>query len=495
MDRRRLAQLAGLLVCMLVLADTAQAGTVRVSPGANLNSAYQAAQPGDVIECAPGGYGSQSIDKDPDKPLGSQAVVFRCAGASFSGFTTWANDVRFADFKIASPVATVRAGRNVTLRRFQVERFDIFGPASSSSSGDPIDNMTVVDGDFGLVDCAGDNHIAGPATNVKVLNNRFRDHRTEAGCPGKHLDCLHTFNDLDGLTIAGNTFAGCVHMGVLVNGSRNILVENNFFWGGIDGFKLRSGPTASGGREAFDNVTIRHNSGDHINLGAEGDNSLTGVLLEANATLDGVGCRSGTTYRNNLAEGGRRCSSADLPSVASIGFANPAQGDFHISRSSPAANRIATGPSTDLNGETRPQGPKHDVGADEVTQPGPDREGTPRSGILSAIVKHVGRWLPVTRRGFLRLRLACRAAPPAPGRCNGTVSLRRQRARHVRRPLLGRARFSTTSDRVVRVKLRLRRAARRAVRRHRVHAKLRVVVRAGATTDAATKRVILVRRR
>lgn len=46
-------------------------------------------------------------------------------------------------------------------------------------------------------------------------------------------------------------------------------------------------------------------------------------------------------------------------------FVNPSNADFHISPTSPARDKAATGPATDFEGDPRPMGASFDLGADE----------------------------------------------------------------------------------------------------------------------------------
>jgi hypothetical protein len=46
-------------------------------------------------------------------------------------------------------------------------------------------------------------------------------------------------------------------------------------------------------------------------------------------------------------------------------FVNAAAGDFHIQAGSPAIDQVNTGPADDFEGDTRPQGARYDIGADE----------------------------------------------------------------------------------------------------------------------------------
>jgi hypothetical protein len=505
-------------VACLLMADVARGATIKVSPGANLNSVYQSARPGDEIVLAPGGYGSQSIAKDGGKPAGSRPVVFRMRGARFSSVESRANDVEYVGPTVDGNF-TFYAGRNVVLRGARAQKPYILGPTSSGPSGDTIDNILIAGGDFGphsscgagfQINTIADGHQGNrPTRNVRIVRNSFRDFSLPSSCPTGHLDCVHAFGGIDGLQIVGNRFVRCENFGALVNGASNVVIENNFMEGGIFGLALRGDADPS--VEVFNNVTIRNNSADYISVGSPGANTLNNVVVEGNATIDGVNCRRGVRYARNLTQRGDRCR-GDLRPVSSIRFADPAAGDFHIPPSSPAVDRLVTGPSTDFDGDSRPQGPKRDIGADEVEQlgrpgGGSDDKRRQRSALLRSILEHVERWLRLSSRGFVRLELRCRRASAArgPRRCKGTVSLRRARAglrragaadtRRARGTLLGRKRFAIRTGRVVPVKVRLRRPARAVLRRHRIKARVRVTVRSRGVKAAASKRVILRRRR
>ncbi|HWL50086.1 MAG TPA: right-handed parallel beta-helix repeat-containing protein, partial [Acidimicrobiia bacterium] len=332
--------------------------------------AYRSAQPGDVVEVAAGSYGGQDVRKDASKPLGSARVVFRAVGTvTMAGLTSYANDVTYVDFRVPNNQITIRAGRNVTLENARAEKPYIWGPTSSSSTGDTLENVTIKGGDFGPhVSCGGGFQITrdGPPRNITVEGATFHDFSIDSSCPTAHLDCLHTFNGIIGLTIKNNRFYRCEHFGALINSASNVTVENNFFDGGIYGMKLRGDTDPS--IEVFNNLTIRHNSGDHVSLGSSGSNTLNNALVEGNATIERVNCRPGVTYRNNIGQTGSPCGAGDLPTVRSLGFANPDAGDFHVPLSSPLVDRLTTGPATDYDHNARPQGPKYDIGADEVDQ-------------------------------------------------------------------------------------------------------------------------------
>ena len=351
----------------------------QASPCDNLDEAYRAASPGDTVEVAAGAYPNQSVGKDTSKAIGSAKVTLRAMGNVTMGeFTTRANDVHFIGFKLPtgkrdgdSPdgVALVRGGRNVILEDFVGTKSYVWGPASSSATADTINGLTIKNGNWGPhSSCGGGAQITadGPPKNITLEGNTYHDFSIRSECPSAHLDCVHTFNGIDGLVLRGNRFVRCQHFGALVNGASNVVIENNMFEGGIYGFKLRgdSSPTI----EVFTNLVIRHNSADIMSLGSAGSNTLNNAVVEGNAAIEGIECRSGVTFRGNLTQNSR-CT-GDLPS-ANPGFASAANGDFHVTSSSPLVDRLAGGPARDWDGDVRPWGSAYDVGADEVAGTGP----------------------------------------------------------------------------------------------------------------------------
>jgi Right handed beta helix region len=572
---RRLAALLVLLSALLWV-DVADAGatTLHVAPDGSgtactaqapcgsLDQAYRTAGPGDTVDVAAGSYPGQTVSRDASKPMGSAKVTFRAQGVvMLNAFSSWANDVHYIGFRLPTPSAqaNVRAGRNVVMEDFRAAKPYIWGVTSSSATGDTIQNVTIKGGDFGPhVSCGGgfqiksDGRISsagGVPRDITIDGATFHDFTITAACPDAHLDCLHSFNGVHGLTIKNSRFYRCQHFGMLINSASNVVIENNFIEGGIFGFKLRGDTNPS--FEPFNNVLIRNNSADHISLGTSGSNILTNVRVEANAVIDRTNCRSGVTYAGNLAQQGSACS-GDLPNVSSLGFANPAAGDFHIPLTSPAVNRLGAGPAADIDGHGRPQGPRYDIGADEVTEagspppppvppppppppdprPGPDSgsddggppggdlkglevpwlqsplpaarrpSGPKRTGPLRLSLRRVPRHVAVSSRGTVALRLACvpRSRWAHGRRCAGSVILlasRRPDPGAARRGIFGRAAVSIAAGRAEVVKIRLSRRAWKRVRpghsiKVRLHATTR---RPGAHRVDVQKPMKLVARR
>ncbi len=346
----------------------------QVAPCRSLDRAYHVVAPGGTVEVAGGSYPGQTVSNDGGKSLGSQPVLFRpAAGASVNldYLESWASNVHYVGFRLptnanASPTgrARIRAGHNVVLEDFVGTEPDIWN--ASSSPNQPIDGLTITGGNWGpFPSCGGGFNIADNPRNVLIENNTFHDYIVPSSCSGAHLDCVHV-NQATSITIRGNTFRNCQHFGIFMSDRpADALIENNFLTGGIFGFKLRGDNDAS--IEQFNNITIRFNSADEINLGTSGSNTLNNVKVENNATLNGIGCRSGgVTFTGNINESGGTCSSSDRQ-VGNLGFQNAANADFHLNAGSPLID-AATGnayPSQDIDDQNRPAGGKPDVGADE----------------------------------------------------------------------------------------------------------------------------------
>ncbi len=345
----------------------------QVAPCRSLDRAYHVVAPGGTVEVAGGSYPGQTVSNDGGKSLGSQPVLFRpAAGASVNldYLESWASNVHYVGFRLPTGVQTppqgrarIRAGHNVVLEDFTGTEPDVW---NADPPNVQIDGLTITGGNWGpFPSCGGGFNIADNPRNVLIENNTFHDYIVPSSCSGAHLDCVHV-NQATSITIRGNTFRNCQHFGIFMSDRpADALIENNFLTGGIYGFKLRGDNDAS--IEQFNNITIRFNSADEINLGTSGSNTLNNVKVENNATLNGIGCRSGgVTFTGNINESGGTCSSSDRQ-VGNLGFQNAANADFHLNAGSPLID-AATGnayPSQDIDHQNRPAGGKPDVGADE----------------------------------------------------------------------------------------------------------------------------------
>jgi hypothetical protein len=355
----------------------------------SFDAAYAASHPGDQVRVKGGTYEGQLVNKSTanGKTLGSRRVTFRPADgetvriANGGSFTNTANDVSYHDVELVQGAADDgsngtsgggvghEAGRNVLYEGFVASFMGAAWTVDRATTDSPR-NVTFRDMEIGpFWSCGGGsalvNSTAGP-DNYTIEDSYFHDFTIREDCPAAHLDCLHTFNELEGVTIRRSRFENCFHFGVLVNGASNVLIENNFFDGAeVYGFKLRGDTDPD--VEVFDDVRIHFNSGDRIDLGSRGSNTLEDVVVENNATTDGVTCRPEVAYGGNVSETAEACpGDHPPPGAGGLLFADPAAGDFHVGADSPVVGAAfgSSAPATDIDGEPRP-GTGADVGADE----------------------------------------------------------------------------------------------------------------------------------
>jgi hypothetical protein len=183
------------------------------------------------------------------------------------------------------------------------------------------------------------------------------------------MECL-TISAANNFTLRNSRFHRCEDFDILVKHrypvlkSTNMTFENNWFdapW--PDGtYAISFSQPDSGG--TYENVLIRNNS------------FATPLLLRPELTwrnlqvIGNVGVRTGGSCsdyvsRYNVWSAMDPCSATDLR--APSGFVNAAGFDLHLQADSVAVGHgdPSSYPSTDIDGQSRPQGGAPDAGADE----------------------------------------------------------------------------------------------------------------------------------
>jgi hypothetical protein len=212
-----------------------------------------------------------------------------------------------------------------------------------------------------------------PPTNILFDGVYFHDWHSVAG---EHTECFQILGG-DGVTFRNSTFKNCatgngglgatadLHVSFYGNGpvTRNILIENNFFYKSGNTYAIQAGDYA--------NLDFRYNSiaSPVIMFGGYGD----GTPVEFVGNIMGFdSCQSNVTstgpvapivYRYNVLQGGT-CSSTDIN--AASGFVDP-NSDLHLASGAAAINRgdPSSYPARDIDGTARPLGSAPDAGADE----------------------------------------------------------------------------------------------------------------------------------
>jgi hypothetical protein len=378
-----------------------------------MDEAYQKAQPGDVVEMAPGDYPGQTISprslpgEDGLGPSGEE-ITFKGPAASIDGMilsTPRGAPVERVNFEGMTFVGWVgiRSARDVhflgTKHRAQLHANWV---SYLSYQGVEVGPFTDDTGDglqFNQIDDRAGDHIL-------VQGSRIHDVHPDNDTA--HPDAVQLYGAFDDFTFRGNSLWNNDNINYRGDPTMDrLVVENNFFGEARNPVVPRYYSAQILGNGAV----VRYNSfAGALQPSAPGEGA--DQLWEGNV-MTWTTCKvseSSSTVRFNVFVGGVRCgSSAKL--VGDAGFVDERGGDLHLTPSSPAvaAGNPASFPGADVDGEARPAHGLPDAGADEWdaagAPPGQDTPIAPKRGRL-IIRLHVTR----DRRGYVvRLRLARRA--------------------------------------------------------------------------------------
>jgi hypothetical protein len=421
------------------------------APFGTIQQGLAAAMPGDVVVVAPGTYGAIETQRDgmagaPITIRGEAGVIVSAAGRvltvshAFHVFEQLAFDAQYAD---ADAVRIETAGEATVLRRCEVRRaqrdcVDLGAPAGVVIEGCTIHHCLNATG--GRTDAHG---IVG--ANVRDLVIRDTEIHTFSG-DAVQFDPGRATPAWDNVTIEGCTFwleplpapengfaAGvvpgenAVDTKVPAGESSRLNIRNTTtygFRGGLIGnmaaFNLKEGVVAQ-----LDRITIRDSE---IGLRLRGPASVAvanAVIFDVDAavryedeivapklyssTIGGrvanafVEASSSTTQidgKNVLVLGpalpAELAANGGSLAVAESAFVDAAGDDYHLVAGSPAVDRgIAVEVATDRDGNARPHGVAHDIGAYERCEPdcvatdggvdgGGDDDGSPGGGCCEA---------------------------------------------------------------------------------------------------------------
>lgn len=347
-------------------------GCTKSQPCASFDRAYALARPGAVVLVAGGRYGSQTIQFRARRK--APKVVFRPATKAR---VTLAGDTRVHATQLElqrmaiDSLDVLREASYVTFRSVVSRGFWIQGSSNVSFVGGEVTCGRCSYHPF-LVD-GGDPDFRPPR---KILFDGVFFHDWQTAEAGQHTECLQILAG-DGVTIRNSVFRDCatadggrgatasLHISWLGRGpkTRNILVENNFFYPSGNYFVINSGD--------WINVDFRYNSisGPVIVGSGWGDGTpveFVGNVMRMGACQGprtGSGIHSRYLYRYNVIDGGT-CGPTDVN--APSGFVDPRR-NLRLRPGAAAVNRgdPKLHPKRDIDGEKRPKGGRPDAGADE----------------------------------------------------------------------------------------------------------------------------------
>jgi hypothetical protein len=356
-------------------------------PCKTINGAYQKAIGGDTIQLAAGTYADQSVNA---KSPASTIIVQPASGTSVTlGGLTINGATRLEIRDLTTNDFRVEMNSNyITLRNVAVKGW--LGYLGGS-------NISMIGGSVGPgVDfhpqIAPVNGWQGQGANFVFDGVWFHDWTRSN--TSVHTECLQVAGTTN-MIIRNSKFTNCAVFDLSFtsynNAGRvtNLLMENNFFDTAV------SGGYFSVHFSAMDGGLVRFNSAKQA-MFVDTTYSNTGTLSivgnnVAGGILDGnsggcLGASMAAAYSYNVTQG-VKCGATDVNTAS--GFVNASTMDLHLASGSVAIDFVplsANGPTTDIDGNARPQGAARDAGAHEFTSRTSSVPPSPPSG-LQAIVR------------------------------------------------------------------------------------------------------------
>jgi hypothetical protein len=347
-------------------------GCTASSPCKTINTAYQKAAAGDVIQMAGGSYGDQNLTS---KSPASTIFVEPAAGATVSLTGLDVNGSTQLELRkgpgasfSTSDFTVQMNSRYITLRNVDIKGY--LGYLGGS-------DISVIGGSVGpLVDfhpqIAPVNGWQGQGVNFIFDGVFFHDmSRTSTAV---HTECLQVAGTTN-MVIRNSKFENCAVFDLSFteyNGSgkvTNLLLENNWFDTATSGgYYSVHFSRMSGGIVRFNSASqamfVGDSTGDNVGTISFIGNNVVGGILDG---VSGV-CVStvmSASYSYNVTQG-QKCGSTDIN--AAPGFVNSGAFDLHLASGSAAIDFVpltVAAPSADIDGLSRPFGLKLDAGASE----------------------------------------------------------------------------------------------------------------------------------
>jgi hypothetical protein len=339
----------------------------RSAPCASFDRAYALARPGAIVNVDGGTYREQIISARTGRSQPN--VIFRPTGSQkvlVAALKVFASHLEVRSMAL-NDLELPRDAHHLVFRN--VRNRGVFTQGAS--------NITFIGGEVTCTVCDYHSHLDDggapdyrPPRDIVFDGVYFHDWRSIAG---EHVECLQILAG-DRITIRNSVFRNCgtadngrgatanLHIAWLGNGpmTRNILIENNFFYPSGNAYAIQM--------DDYANIDLRYNSISGPIMIWDRSGPGTDMDFVGNVMRFGA-CgaeRSGVpiNWRYNVLDGGT-CGATDRN--APSGFIDPLT-NLHLKPNAVAINRgdPKSHPRRDIDGRKRPKGNRADAGAHEL---------------------------------------------------------------------------------------------------------------------------------
>jgi hypothetical protein len=335
--------------------------------------AYEAASAGDTVMVKSGTYGNQTLANLPPKSTDDYIVIRAESGGAVNiGYMKVDNtdNVEVRDMN-TNGWGVVSSSDRVVYRNLKVLNLQNGGNISGST------NVSIIGGEIGFIDPNDGIHLntvdaTKQNTNI-LIDGLYMHDLTRNTDPDSHDDCVQV-GSAENLTIRNSIFVNCGTQGVFLNpyGAgqvSNIVVENNWFGpaqlgfysliiGDVDNVLIRNNSFTQSPRVKEEASNVKLIGNIVSNWAAFNCSVTTGQSVEFSYNITNETCSGATNHTVNANLSNQYVNSS---SASSSAF------DLHLKPEATAIGKAKPGdfPSTDIDGDERPQGGAADAGADE----------------------------------------------------------------------------------------------------------------------------------
>src|SRR2546427_4030320 len=322
------------------------------SPWATIVHAASVVGPGATVHVAPRTYSGQFNTS---------------ASGTSSAYITYVSDTKWGA-KIAGGSSSTWSNYGASVA---IENFDVTGPTGCCNAIYTSGNATQIIGNnvhsvqnSNGCSSTGGGGIVVDSTNARVIGNYAHDNGPTSACNYIHgIYIANSSNPGSGAYVANNVSFRNSGWGIQLwhSATQETLVNNTIFNNLTGGIVVGAGS----GSGVTDDNTVVNNNIVYNNPGTDGGIVEEGTTGTHNAYTDNL--VFGNTPVNISLQNGLTATGTVSANPLFVNFTQGTNGDYHLQSSSPAINKgtSTSAPTTDYDGNSRPQAGAWDIGAYE----------------------------------------------------------------------------------------------------------------------------------